>query len=132
MQRLLRGPSPDWVGKHQWRVRQALIALGAATTRQLFEYVWPHLDPDKRWPNWRWCRVRCAAERFAVRVEPRTRAKPGLGMLDGALMISACPLLAEADMRPAERTQLLTHCGSRVAKIAVMHNTAFFQRCGRV
>jgi hypothetical protein len=48
MQRLLRGPSPDRVGKHQRRVRQALIALGAATTRQLFEYVWPHLDPDKR------------------------------------------------------------------------------------
>jgi hypothetical protein len=36
----------------------------------MFEYVWPHLDPDKRWPNWRWCRVRCAAEeaqRAAVR-----------------------------------------------------------------
>ena len=83
MQRLLRGPSPDRVGKHQRRVHQALIALGAATTRQLFEYVWPHLDPDKRWPNWRWCRVRCADERFAVRVEPRTRpllwrAKPGV------------------------------------------------------
>jgi hypothetical protein len=27
MQRLLRGPSPDRVGKHQRRVRQALIAL---------------------------------------------------------------------------------------------------------
>ena len=81
MQRLLRGPSPDRVGKHQRRVRQALIALEAATTHQLFEYVWPQLDPDKRWPNW--CRVRCAAERFAERVSPRTRplkwrAKPGV------------------------------------------------------
>jgi hypothetical protein len=28
MQQLLRGPSPDRVGKHQRRVRQALIALG--------------------------------------------------------------------------------------------------------
>jgi hypothetical protein len=77
MQRLLRGPSPDRVGKHQRRVGQALIALGAA------KYVWPHLDPDKRWPNWRWCRVRCAAERYAERIEPRTRplkwrAKPGV------------------------------------------------------
>jgi len=74
MQRLLRGPSPGLVEKHPRRVRsQALIALGAATTRQSFEYVWPQLDPDKRWPNWRWCRVRCAAERYAVWVEPRTR-----------------------------------------------------------
>ena len=39
----LRGPSPDRVGKHQRRVRQALIALEVATTRQLFEYVWPQL-----------------------------------------------------------------------------------------
>jgi hypothetical protein len=56
----------DRVGKHQRRVRQALIALEVATTPQLFEYVWPHLDPDKRWPSWHWDKVRRAAERFAV------------------------------------------------------------------
>ena len=35
------------------------------------------------------------------------QTKPGLGMLDGALMISVCPLPAKADMRLSERTPLL-------------------------
>ena len=83
MRHLRRGGTPDRVGKHQRRVRQALAALGVATTRQLFEYVWPRLDPNKRWPCWRWGKVRFAVERYAVRVEPRTRpllwrARPGL------------------------------------------------------
>lgn len=64
-------------------MRQALIALEIATTRELFEYVWPRLALDRRWPCWRWRTVRRSAERYAERVAPRTnpltwRAKPGL------------------------------------------------------
>jgi hypothetical protein len=46
-------------------------------------------------------------------------------MLDAALIISACPLLAEADMRPAERTQLLTHICHSPIKFAVVHKIVF-------
>jgi hypothetical protein len=53
------------------------------TTRELFEHCYPRLDASKRHPEWMWWAVRWAAERWAVRVEPRTRpllwrAKPGV------------------------------------------------------
>jgi hypothetical protein len=38
------------------------------TTRELFEFVWPRLDSSKWRPEWRWLRVREAAERYAIRV----------------------------------------------------------------
>jgi len=85
MRRLLQAGVPWRVGRHQRRIRQAFIAYGerSVTTAELFLFVWPRLDVNKRWPCNKWRSVRWAAERYAVRVKPRTRpllwrAKPGL------------------------------------------------------
>ena len=69
-------------GKNQRRIWQALTGYGRPmTTRELVEFVYPRLkkaDKDQYWYP-----VRRAAERYAERVEPRTRplkwiAKPEL------------------------------------------------------
>jgi hypothetical protein len=84
MRWLYRGPPPDRVGRRQKQVRRALLAAGdpAVSTAQLFEWCWPRLDPDARWPLWRWYTVTRAASRYAVPMNPRTRplmwrARPG-------------------------------------------------------
>jgi hypothetical protein len=84
MRRLRRGGTPDRRGRHQKRILSAFVGYGPVlSTRDLAKHVWPRLDPDKRWPCWRWYLVRRSAEHWADRVEPRTRpllwrVKPGV------------------------------------------------------
>jgi hypothetical protein len=62
------------VGRHQRAVLRALLGYNMVmTTRELFPFVWPRLDPDQPWPEWKWERVRRAAEKFAFRLGPRCR-----------------------------------------------------------
>ena len=42
------------------------------TTRELAEAAWPRKDMSRE-PHWRWLDARRKIERYAVRVEPRTR-----------------------------------------------------------
>jgi hypothetical protein len=76
---MLRGPAPGRIGKHQRRIRQALISYGRpVSTRELYEFCWPRLDSSSWRPEWRWLRVREAAARFATRASPRSRPLSGL------------------------------------------------------
>jgi hypothetical protein len=62
------------VGRHQRAVLRALLGYNMVmTTRELFPFVWPRLDPDQSWPEWKWLKVRRAAEKFAFRLGPRAR-----------------------------------------------------------
>jgi len=67
-------------GRLQRAVRRAFIASGKPlTTRELVQWAYPRL---KQVPDIQWRYVRLAAERWAVRVKPRSRplrwrAKPG-------------------------------------------------------
>src|SRR3974390_1982742 len=57
------------VGRHQRAVLRALLGYNMVmTTRELFPFVWPRLDPDQPWPEWKWLKVRRAAEKFAFRL----------------------------------------------------------------
>src|SRR5262245_51985849 len=62
-------------GRRMRQIRRLLIAADGrpVSTRQMLEYVYPHLDLDKPVNRWRWRKVRYSASRFAERVMPRTR-----------------------------------------------------------
>ena len=65
------------LGAEKWATlpeTRALLGYNMVmTTRELFPFVWPRLDPDQPWPEWKWLKVRRAAEKFAFRLGPRAR-----------------------------------------------------------
>src|SRR6478752_10238831 len=72
------------------------------------------------------CQVRIC-ERLGVKFPGPTRPK----LLNARALV--CPEeLAKADMRPFRRDSAFDPLRKSGGKIAVMHNTAFFQRCVRV
>jgi hypothetical protein len=77
-------PPPHRQGRRQKSIHRAFRGYDVLSTAQLMEFAFPRVDVRHQ-PHWRWHDVRQIAERFAVRVEPRTRpllwrAKPGVNL----------------------------------------------------
>jgi hypothetical protein len=65
-------PPASRIGRNQLSVWRAAIGYGGElTTAQLMEFAYPRLGRSQ--PRWRWYAVRLAAERYMMRVSPRSR-----------------------------------------------------------
>ena len=62
-------------GRHQKRIRQALLGYGEMTTAQLMQFVFPRVDASEWHPRQRWWLVERAARRYGEPLEPRTRPR---------------------------------------------------------